>query len=71
MGLRYLEYRIAGEESSLAGRYPRDHAVFRDPMAIHAQGWKALAEVVMTQDVSLDLDRFRPTLLRALDLLQD
>ncbi|XP_044352682.1 beta-1,2-xylosyltransferease XAX1-like [Triticum aestivum] len=71
MGLRYLEYRITGEENSLAGRYPRDHAVFRDPMAIHAQGWKALAEVVMTQDVSLDLDRFRPTLLRALDLLQD
>nr|CDM80461.1 unnamed protein product [Triticum aestivum] len=71
MGLRYLEYHVAGEESSLARRYPRDHAVFRDPMAIHAQGWKALAEVVMTQDVRLDLDRFTPTLLRALDLLQD
>ncbi|KAE8775161.1 hga5 [Hordeum vulgare] len=36
-------------------------------MAIHAQGWKALAELVMTQDVRLDLDRFRPTLLGALD----
>ncbi|VAH55330.1 unnamed protein product [Triticum turgidum subsp. durum] len=71
MGLRYQDYHVAGEESSLARWYPRDHAVFRDPMAIHAQGWKALAEVVMTQDVRLDLDRFRPILLRALDLLQD
>uniref|UniRef100_A0A0E0JDE1 Glycosyltransferase 61 catalytic domain-containing protein n=1 Tax=Oryza punctata TaxID=4537 RepID=A0A0E0JDE1_ORYPU len=71
MELRYVEYHVAAEESSLARRYPREHAVFRDPMAIHGQGWKALADIIMTQDVKLNLRRFRPTLLRVLDLLQD
>lgn len=71
MELRYVEYHVAAEESSLARRYSREHAVFRDPMAIHGQGWKALADIVMTQDVKLNLRRFRPTLLRVLDLLQD
>lgn len=71
MNLRYLEYYIAEEESSLAQRYPRDHMVFMDPTAIHGQGWKALAGIVMTQDVRLNLRRFRPTLLRALDHLQE
>ncbi|KAF0899032.1 hypothetical protein E2562_012720 [Oryza meyeriana var. granulata] len=71
MELRYVEYHVAPEESSLARWYPREHVVFRDPMAIHGQGWKALADIVMTQDVKLNLRRFRPTLLRVLDLLQD
>ncbi|KAF8724637.1 hypothetical protein HU200_020908 [Digitaria exilis] len=35
MNLRYLEYHISEQESSLAQRYPRDHMVFKDPMAIH------------------------------------
>ncbi|KAL5226698.1 hypothetical protein ABZP36_014963 [Zizania latifolia] len=71
MKLRHVEYHVAAEESSLARRYPREHVVFRDPMAIHGQGWQALADIVMTQDVKLNLRRFRPTLLHALDLLQD
>ncbi|CAO2193366.1 unnamed protein product [Urochloa humidicola] len=70
MNLRYLEYHISEQESSLAQRYPRDHMVFKDPMAIHGQGWNALADIFMTQDVKFNLRRFRPTLLQALDLLQ-
>jgi capsular polysaccharide biosynthesis protein len=70
MNLRYLEYYISEEESSLIHMYPRDHMVFRDPLAIHSQGWNALSEVIMKQDVKLNLRRFRPTLLQALDLLQ-
>ncbi|RCV24382.1 hypothetical protein SETIT_5G080200v2 [Setaria italica] len=70
MNLRYLEYHISEQESSLAQRYPRDHMVFKDPMAIHGQGWNALANIFMAQDVKLNLRRFRPTLLQALDLLQ-
>ncbi|CAL4951095.1 unnamed protein product [Urochloa decumbens] len=70
MNLRYLEYHISEQESSLAQRYPRDHMVFKDPMAIHGQGWNVLADIFMTQDVKLNLRRFRPTLLQALDLLQ-
>ncbi|RLN24460.1 uncharacterized protein C2845_PM07G02260 [Panicum miliaceum] len=48
MNLRYLEYHISEQESSLAQRYPRDHMVFKDPMAIHGQGWNALADIFMT-----------------------
>ncbi|CAO2209197.1 unnamed protein product [Urochloa humidicola] len=70
MNLRYLEYHISEQESSLAQRYPRDHIVFKDPMAIHGQGWNALADIFMTQNVKLNLRRFKPTLLQALDLLQ-
>uniref|UniRef100_A0A0D9UW51 Glycosyltransferase 61 catalytic domain-containing protein n=1 Tax=Leersia perrieri TaxID=77586 RepID=A0A0D9UW51_9ORYZ len=68
MGLRHVAYHVAEEESSLAARYPRGHLVFRDPMAIHAQGWKALADVIMTQDVRIDLKRFRRTLLREINV---
>ena len=67
---RHEEYHISEQESSLAQRYPRDHMVFKDPMAIHGQGWNALADIFMTLDVKLNLRRFRPTLLQALDLLQ-
>nr|CAD1842751.1 unnamed protein product [Ananas comosus var. bracteatus] len=71
MKLKYLEYYIAKEESSLMKKYPRNHIVFRNPMAIHGQGWKALSEVIMAQDVKINLRRFRPTLLEAIDLLQE
>jgi hypothetical protein len=70
MNLMYLEYYISEEESSLIHRYSRDHMVFRNPMAIHSQGWNAVSEVIMKQDVRLNLRRFKPTLLQALDLLQ-
>jgi len=70
MNLRYLEYYVSEKESSLAQRYPRDHLVFKDPMAIHGQGWNALADIFMAQDVKLNIRRFRPTLLQVLDLLQ-
>ncbi|WVZ72010.1 hypothetical protein U9M48_020535 [Paspalum notatum var. saurae] len=70
MNLKYLEYYISEKESSLAQRYPTDHLVFKDPMAIHGQGWNSLSEIFMAQDVKLNLKRFRPTLLKVLDLLQ-
>ncbi|CAD6239349.1 unnamed protein product [Miscanthus lutarioriparius] len=70
MNLRYLEYYVSEQESSLAQRYPRDHLVFKDPMAIHGQGWNALADIFMAQDVKLNIRRFRPILLQVLDLLQ-
>ncbi|XP_066308544.1 beta-1,2-xylosyltransferease XAX1-like isoform X3 [Miscanthus floridulus] len=70
MNLRYLEYYVSEQESSLAQRYPRDHLVFKDPMAIHDQGWNALADIFMAQDVKLNIRRFRPILLQVLDLLQ-
>ncbi|BAH93513.1 beta-1,2-xylosyltransferease XAX1-like [Oryza sativa Japonica Group] len=71
MRLRYVEYYVSEEETTLKDKYPRDHYVFKDPMAIHAQGWPALAEIVMKQDVTVNVTRFKPFLLKALDELQE
>ncbi|KAL5208060.1 hypothetical protein ABZP36_032495 [Zizania latifolia] len=70
MQLRYVEYYVGEEETSLKNKYPRDHMVFKDPKALHAQGWQTLAETIMKQDVEVNLTRFRPFLLQALDRLQ-
>ncbi|WOL12496.1 hypothetical protein Cni_G21263 [Canna indica] len=37
MGIKYVEYEIRVEESSLIDQFPRDHAVFRDPISIQKQ----------------------------------
>jgi hypothetical protein len=71
MQLRYVEYYVSEEETTLKDKYPRDHYVFRDPMHIHAQGWPAIAEIIMKQDVMVNVTRFKPFLLKALDQLQD
>ncbi|KQJ89721.1 uncharacterized protein LOC100833936 isoform X1 [Brachypodium distachyon] len=71
MQLRYVEYYVSEEETTLKDRFPRDHYVFKDPMAIHAQGWPALADIVMKQDVMVNVTRFKPFLLSALDKLQE
>jgi len=58
MGLRYVEYEVTAEETSLKEKYPRDHPVFTDPQSIHRQG-KAWATFLNGQNVTLDIDRFR------------
>ncbi|KAF8693357.1 hypothetical protein HU200_038746 [Digitaria exilis] len=72
MQLRYLEYYVGEEETSLKDKYPRDHTVFRDPAALHKQPirWETFAEIIMKQDVSVNMTNFRPVLLQALDKLQ-
>lgn len=42
MGLRYAEYEIGKDETSLARIYPKTHPVFTDPMSIHKQGFHAV-----------------------------
>ncbi|GJN28786.1 hypothetical protein PR202_gb16950 [Eleusine coracana subsp. coracana] len=71
MRLRYVEYYVSEEETTLKDKYPRDHYVFKDPMAIHAQGWPAIADIIMKQDVMVNMTRFRPYLRKALDELQE
>ncbi|KAJ1259232.1 hypothetical protein BS78_10G138800 [Paspalum vaginatum] len=58
MGLRYVEYEVTAEETTLKDRYPRDHPVFTDPSSIQRQGkvWEYFLE---GQNVTLDIDRFR------------
>ncbi|MCL7039622.1 hypothetical protein MKW94_015359 [Papaver nudicaule] len=71
MKLRYLEYKISEQESSLIEQYPLDHAVFKDSRSITKQGWNALREIYLDkQDVHIDVHRFKPTLLKALQLLR-
>lgn len=70
MNIRYLDYKIKLEESSLMQQYPVDHLVLRDPYAIQKQGWVAYKSIYLDkQNVKLDVNRFRPTLLNALELL--
>ncbi|WOL03836.1 hypothetical protein Cni_G12556 [Canna indica] len=70
-GLHYLEYNIAVEESTLLEIYPRDHPVFTDPQSLHRKGFYEMGKVYLgQQNVRLDLNRFRPFLLKAMDLLR-
>lgn len=70
MKLKYLEYKIEVGESSLIREFPKGHEVFSNPGLIAKQGWLAFKSVYLEkQDVKLDLDRFRPTLLKAMELL--
>ncbi|XP_034899214.1 beta-1,2-xylosyltransferase XYXT1 isoform X2 [Populus alba] len=70
MNIRYLDYKIRVEESTLIQQYPADHVVLRDPSAIWKQGWFAVQSIYLRQqNVTLDVNRFRPTLVKALDLL--
>ncbi|KAJ3686010.1 hypothetical protein LUZ61_015174 [Rhynchospora tenuis] len=62
-GLRYVEYEITLEESSLLEKYPRDHPVIADPQSIHKKGWQEVYVVYLyEQNVKLDSNRFRGTL---------
>lgn len=70
MKLRYLQYRITDEESTLVEKYPRDHPVFKDPSSIQRQGWLALREIYLVkQSVRLDVKRFKGYLEQALQFL--
>jgi hypothetical protein len=71
MELRYLEYSITAEESTLLEMLGPDHPVIKDPESVHRSGWDKVAEYYLgKQDVKLDLERFAPTLALALDHLR-
>lgn len=70
MNLRYLKYKIKVKESSLIEIYRPNDPVIKDPLLIHKQGWEAIqATYLDEQDITLDMKRFRHTLVEALDLL--
>jgi protein O-mannose beta-1,4-N-acetylglucosaminyltransferase len=58
MGLRYEEYEVTADETTLKDMYPRNHPVFTDPVSFHRKGkmWEVFLE---PQNVTLDIDRFR------------
>ncbi|KAJ4960874.1 hypothetical protein NE237_020784 [Protea cynaroides] len=70
LNLRYLEYKIKEEESSLIQQYPRNHVVFPDSDTINELGWLHFKSIYLDkQDVKIDVGRFRDKLLEALELL--
>ncbi|URE14193.1 Glycosyltransferase [Musa troglodytarum] len=70
MGLHYVQYSIAIDESSLTEQYPRDHPVFTDPMSFHSRGFQVLRSTFMdNQNVKLDVNKFKDVLWKALEHL--
>ncbi|KAI3496916.1 hypothetical protein L1887_39294 [Cichorium endivia] len=71
MGLRYLEYLIEPEESSLAEVYGLRHPVVADTASVAAKGGYAAAREIYLnkQDLRLNLNRFRETLVEALGFI--
>ncbi|CAJ2675975.1 unnamed protein product [Trifolium pratense] len=70
MNIKYLEYKIRLEESSLIQQYPLEHMIIKDPSSIVKQGWEAFRSVYFDkQNIKLDVNRFRPILQKALELL--
>nr|CAB3472464.1 unnamed protein product [Digitaria exilis] len=71
MGLRYIEYSVAAEESTLLEMLGPDHPVIKDPEAVHRSGWDKVAEYYLgKQDVTIDVKRFAPALAQAIDHLR-
>ncbi|XP_031477383.1 alpha-1,3-arabinosyltransferase XAT3-like [Nymphaea colorata] len=70
MKLKYLEYDISMEESSLIEQYPSDDPVLKDPISVHRKGWNVAAGIYLfRQDVKLNLNRFKGVLVDAKKLL--
>ncbi|PQQ15555.1 hypothetical protein Pyn_28948 [Prunus yedoensis var. nudiflora] len=60
MNLNYLEYKISKEESTLKN----------DPHTTPIRGWEGFKSTFLNaQNIKLNVNRFRPTLLKALELL--
>lgn len=71
MNLKYLQYEILEDESTLTDLYPRDDPIFTDPMSIHKKGWLELDKIYLQQqNVKLDVVRFRSVLEEAMDFLR-
>lgn len=66
LGLRYVEYHIKVEESSLYEEYPKDHPVIVDPWSVNRRGYNVSRPVFTDgQNLRIDLERLRKTFLEA------
>ena len=72
MKLRTLDYTISVNESSLLDKYGWDHPAVKDPEAVGAKGWQDPQKYYwFEQDVRLNVTRFQPVLVKALELLKE
>lgn len=66
LGLKYIGYEIQPKESSLYDKYDKDDPVLKDPHSITMKGWEYTKKIYLdSQNVKLDLRRFRKRLHRA------
>ncbi|KAL5228658.1 hypothetical protein ABZP36_016923 [Zizania latifolia] len=67
MGLKYIQYEIAVSESSLKDKYPAGDEIFTNPTGLHKRGFMFMKQTLMDgQNITIDVDRFRPVLQQAL-----
>ncbi|WOL02872.1 protein O-linked-mannose beta-1,4-N-acetylglucosaminyltransferase 2-like [Canna indica] len=67
MQIKYLDYHIQADESSLSDQYPKDHPVLKNPSSINNKGWYETSRVYLeNQNVRPHLSRLRNTLREAL-----
>ncbi|KAF8656997.1 hypothetical protein HU200_060329 [Digitaria exilis] len=71
MGLRYLEYNVTAEESTLLEMLGPEHPAIKDPESMHRSRWDKVMEFYLEkQNVRIDIARFAPTLAEAFDHLR-
>ncbi|XP_044970549.1 beta-1,2-xylosyltransferase XYXT1-like isoform X2 [Hordeum vulgare subsp. vulgare] len=71
MGLRYLDYSVGAEESSLMETLGPEHPAIKDPASVHRSGWDKVFELYLAkQNVRINVTRFAPTLAQALHHLR-
>ncbi|KAK1302665.1 hypothetical protein QJS10_CPB12g00685 [Acorus calamus] len=71
IGVKYVEYKTEVDESSLYGEYPMDDPVIADPLAIHKMGYKVSRKIYIDgQNVTLNLSRFRETLVKVFRMVR-
>ena len=71
MKLKYLEYTITPNESSLFGKYPNHSLIYTDSTqyCVNIGPRACYGLFYQLQDVKLDLASFKDTLLQALDIM--
>ncbi|XP_030463274.2 alpha-1,3-arabinosyltransferase XAT3-like [Syzygium oleosum] len=72
MNIRYLEYKIGTKESTLIEHFPLDHVALKNPYSFHRCNLEAFKSAYLDkQNVTINVRRFKPTLLKALELLHE
>lgn len=68
LGLKYIGYKILPRESTLHKEYDGSDPVLMDPESVNQKGWEFTKKIYLdSQNVYLDLRRFRKRLIRAYD----
>ncbi|RCV24393.1 hypothetical protein SETIT_5G080700v2 [Setaria italica] len=71
MGLRYIDYEVRAEESTLLEMLGPEHPAIKDPDSVHRSGWDKMTEFYLDkQSVRINITRFAPTLAQAFDCLR-